>query len=103
MFPLPAATTTLANTLQTSQPVLNTFLPYGYAEIGIIIASLAIVFIISVFAGIPEKLRVMFAHRGVRKYDLPEQHTDSSATSAALQQHKNYLKVRSGRGVSRYS
>lgn len=49
MLPIPQASTTLTNTLETSQPVFDAFKPYAYMEIGLIIGALAIVFIIAIF------------------------------------------------------
>ena len=49
MLPIPAATTTLSNTLQTSQPVFNSFIPYGYMEIGVMVAGFVVLFIIAIF------------------------------------------------------
>jgi len=50
MLPIPAASTTLDNMLVTSQPVFNAFMPYGYMEIGIIIAVVIVIFIIGIFS-----------------------------------------------------
>lgn len=46
MFPLPAATTTLANIQPTSQTVFDAFKPYLFSEIGIFIGALVIIFVI---------------------------------------------------------
>lgn len=70
MLPIPAATTTLTNTLVTSQPVFNEFIPYGYMEAGIIIGALVIGFIISIFAGIPQKLSAHFNRGKIKNYDM---------------------------------
>jgi hypothetical protein len=107
MLPLPAATTTLANTLETSQPVLNAFLPYGYMEIGIIIGALLIIFIIAIFRdaifGMLEHIRASWAHRKVRKFDSSPQHRDSGATSKAIAEHNRFKRIMAGRNrISRF-
>lgn len=103
MLPIPAATTTLANTLQTSQPVLNSFMPYGYMEIGIFLGALVVVFIIGVFAGIPQHIRAWLAHSNVRRFDSSASHRDSGATSAAIAEHNRFKKIlKGGQRISRY-
>lgn len=103
MFPIPSATTTLANTLEVSQPVFDSFIPYGYMEIGVLVGALVIVFIILVFSGAMEKLRVYFAHKNSRKFDFSAQHNDSSATSSAIAEHNRFKKIlRGGQKISRY-
>lgn len=103
MLPIPAATTTLANTAETSQPVFDAFKPYAFMEIGLIVGALAIIFIIGVMAGIPEKIRAWFAHSQVRKFDSPLSHRDSEATSSAIREHRRYMGISSSRNRNRIS
>ena len=49
MFPLPAATTTLANTKPTAEAIFGAFSPYAWAEIGVVSAALLVSFIIWFF------------------------------------------------------
>lgn len=57
LVPLPAATTTLTNAAITSQPVFEAFQNPMYMEIGLIIAALAVLFIIGLITHVFDVLR----------------------------------------------
>lgn len=99
---IPAATTTLASTKPTADAIFGAFIPFGYMEVGVMVGAVIIVLIIGIISGIPERLRAMLAHSGVRKFDSPASHRDSAATSAAIREHNRFKKIMSGRGISRY-
>lgn len=82
MLPLPAATTTLENTLTTSQPVFDAFKPYAYMEIGLLIGALVIVFIIAIFWS---SIRRLFGHT---TYDYHDSRFDIPSSKNFMQ--KNY-------------
>ncbi len=66
MLPLPAATTTLTNTLVTSQPVFDAFKPYGFFELGVIIAAVVILFLVATFR---DGLTKLLFHHSDSKFD----------------------------------
>ena len=52
MFPLPAATTTLANSKPTADAVFGAFSPYAFMEIGVLVAVAVILFIVYTFRNV---------------------------------------------------
>lgn len=103
MLPLPAATTTISGMAVTSQPVFDMFNQPMYLEVGVLIASVLIILIIMVLTDIPQHLRAMVAHRGVRKFDDAGAHRDSEATSAAIKEHNRFKRILAGGSrISRY-
>lgn len=65
MLPLPAATTTLTNTKPTADAVVAAFMPYGYFEIGVMIAAVLVIFLVYVFR---DAISMLF-HKTTSKFD----------------------------------
>lgn len=110
MLPLPAATTTLSNLKDTSQPVFNAFIPYGYMEIGITVGALLVVFLIAVFwGGIKNLLSGMTGiHFGSpadhnRYYNAKTHAWNATSSSTIEQMKKNYAWISNKKNIGKLS